>query len=132
MKLLRRLLTLQAVLWFLGGLATIAAPGWVLEGLLGQPPLSQYAWVRAGGVMAVVLALLMVLIAQKIEDLWWWSWAFAALDVGIATVFAVTALVGIPDGAPAWPWWLVAAVNGALGAGLLLGMGQAGQEKPFV
>lgn len=132
MKLLRRLLTLQAVLWSLGGLATIAAPAWVLEGLLGQPPLSQYAWVRAGGVMAVVLALLMVLIAQKIEDLWWWSWAFAVLDVGIATVFAVTALVGVPDAAPVWPWWLVAAVNGALGAGLLLGMGEAGQEKPFV
>ena len=67
MKLLQRLLKAQAGLWSVWGLATIAAPRWVLEGVLGQPPLSQYAWVRAAGVMAVVLALLMVLIAQKIE-----------------------------------------------------------------
>jgi hypothetical protein len=131
-KLLQRLLKLQAALWFIGGFATLAAPAWVLEGLLGQPPLSQYAWVRAGGVMAAVLALLMVLVSQKIEDLWWWSWAFAVLEVGVATVFAMTALIGLPEGAAAWPWWLLAAVNGALGAGLLVGMGLAGQEKPFV
>jgi hypothetical protein len=131
-KLLRRLLTLQSALWFLWGVATLAAPAWVLEGLLRQPPLSQYAWVRAAGVMAVVLALLMALVSQKIEDLWWWSWAFAVLEVGLATVFAITALVGLHDQAAAWPWWLLAALNGALGAGLLLGMGYAGQEKPFV
>lgn len=132
MKLLRRLLKLQAALWFVWGLATLAVPAWVLENLLGQPPLSQYAWIRAAGVMGVVLAMLMVLVAQKIEDLWWWSWAFAVLEVGLATVFAMTASFGLPDRAAAWPWWLLAAMNGALGAGLLVGMGGAGQEKPFV
>ena len=132
MKLLQRLLKVQAALWFVWGLATLAAPAWVLEGLLGQPPLSQYAWVRAAGVMGVVLALLMMLVSQKIEDLWWWSWAFAVLEVGLATVFVMTALVGLPDGAAAWPWWLLGALNGALGAGLLMGMGEAGQQRPFV
>ncbi len=132
MTLLRRLLKLNAALWCIWGLATLTAPAWVLEGLLDQPPLSPYAWIRLGGVMAVVLALLMVLISQKIEDLWWWSWAFAVLEVGVATVCAVTALVGLPDGTPAWPWWVFAAVSAAIGAGLLVGMGIAGNEKPFV
>jgi hypothetical protein len=131
-KLLQRLLKVQAALWFVWGLATLAAPAWVLEGLLGQPPLSQYAWVRAAGVMGVVLALLMMLVSQKIEDLWWWSWAFAVLEVGLATVFVMTALVGLPDGAAAWPWWLLGALNAALGTGLLMGMGEAGQQRPFV
>jgi hypothetical protein len=131
-KLLQRLLKLQAALWFVWGLASVAAPAWLLEGVLGQPPLSQYAWIRAGGVMGVVLSLLMVLVSQKIDDLWWWSWAFAVLEVGLATVFAMTALVGLPQDAAAWPWWLLAALNGALGAGLLVGMAIAGQEKPFV
>jgi hypothetical protein len=131
-KLLQRLLKLDAALWCLWGLATLVAPAWVVEGLLNQPPLSQYAWIRAGGVMSVVLGLLMVLVSQKILDLWWWSWAFAVLEVGVATVCAMTALVGLPQGAAAWPWWALAAVNAAIGAGLLVGMGTAGQEKPFV
>ena len=79
----------------------------------------------------MVLALLMVLVAQKIEDLWWWTWAFAVLEVGLATVFVLTALLGLPDGAATWPWWLLGALNGALGAGLLAGLGEAGQQKPF-
>jgi len=107
------------------------APRWVLEDVLGQPRLAEYAWVRASSVMGIVLALLMVLVAQKIDELWWWSWAFAVLEVGTATIFAGNALFGLPDGAPAWPWWTLAAVNGALGGGLLAGMGVAGQEKPF-
>ena len=83
------------------------------------------------GVMGLVLAMLMVLVAQKIEDLWWWSWAFAILAVGTATVFALTALMGVPAGAPAWPWWALAVISATVGAGLLVGMAQAGEEKPF-
>lgn len=132
MTILRRLLNLSAALWCLWGLVTLVAPAWLLEGVLDQPPLSQYAWIRAGGVMAIVLGLLMVLIAQRIIEVWWWSWAFAVLEVGVATVCAMTALVGLPDGAAAWPWWALAALNAAIGAGLLIGMGAAGQEKPFV
>ena len=37
-----------------------------------------------------------------------------------------------PEGAEAWPFWALAAVNGVFGAGLLVGMGIGGQEKPFV
>lgn len=132
MKLLRRLLKVQAGLWVLWSLAVGLAPRWVLESAFGQPVLDDYVWVRAAAVMGFVLALLMVLVAQRIDELWWWSWAFAVLEAGTATVFAVNALFGVPRGAPAWPYWLLAVVNGGSGAGLLVGMGVAGQEKPLV
>jgi hypothetical protein len=88
--------------------------------------------VRAAAVMGGVLALLMVLVAQKVGEGWWGSWAFALLAVGGATVFALNAIFGVPEGAEAWPFWALAIINGAIGAGLLVGMGIGGQEKPFV
>jgi hypothetical protein len=130
--LLQRLLKVQAALWLVWSLATGLAPAWVLESVFGQPPLGTYVWVRAAAVMGVVLALLMVLVSQKLDELWWWSWAFAVLDVGTGTIFLLNAVFGPQEGSPAWPWWLLALVNGALGAGLLVGLGFAGQEKPFV
>ena len=132
MKLLRRLLKVQAGLWVVWSLAVGLAPRWVLEGAFGQPGLDDYVWVRAAAVMGFVLAMLMVLIAQRIDDLWWWSWAFALLGAGTATVFVINALLGAPPGAPVWPFWLLAVVNGGFGAGLLVGMGLAGQERPLV
>lgn len=132
MKLLRRLLKVQAALWLLWSVATGLFPRWVLEDLFDQPALAEYAWVRAAAVMGAVLALLMVLVAQRIDDLWWWSWAFAVLEVGTATVFAINAIFGVPEGAEAWPFWSLAIVNGLFGAGLLVGMGVGGQERPFV
>lgn len=132
MKLLRRLLKVQAATWLVWSVAIGLFPRWVLEDLFGQPILAEYVWVRAAAVMGVVLALLMVLVAQRIDDLWWWSWAFAVLEVGTATVFAVNAAFGVPAGAEAWPFWALAVLNGGLGAALLVGMGIGGQEKPFV
>ena len=132
MKLLRRLLKVQAALWLIWSIAAGLVPRWVLEDLFGQPVLADYVWVRAAAVMGVALALLMVLVAQRIEEHWWWSWAFALLEVGTATVFAINAAVGVPDGAAAWPFWTIAVLNGLFGAGLLAGMGIAGQERPIV
>ena len=132
MELLRRLLKVQAGLWGLWSVATLVAPAWVVETLLRQPAFDAQVWLRAAAVMGGVLALLMVLVSQKIEDLWWWSWAFAMLEMGTATVFASARLVRTcPKASPAWPWWALALINGALGAGLLVGMGRAGQERPF-
>ncbi|MGZ8629899.1 MAG: hypothetical protein ACXWZF_02895 [Actinomycetota bacterium] len=132
MTLLRRLLKAQAALWFVWSVAVGLVPRWVLEDVFGQPVLADYVWVRAAAVMGIVLALLMVLVAQRIDDLWWWSWAFAVLEVGTATVFVINAMFGVPTGADAWPFWALATVNGLFGAGLLVGMGISGQERPFV
>ena len=132
MTLLRRLLKIDAALWTVSSMAVLLAPGLVVDDLLNQPPSPGYGWLRASAVMGLVLAMLMVLVSQKLDELWWWAWAFAILEVGTATVFALTALFGVPEGAAAWPWWVLAGVNGALGVGFLASLGIAGQEKPFV
>jgi hypothetical protein len=131
MTFLRRVLSAQAALWALFGFVVGIAPGWLLERVAGQPPLTDDAWLRAIGVMAIVLALTMVLVAHRLEDVWWWSWAFVVLEAGTATVFALNALVGLPEGASSWSWWLLASVNGAVGTLDLVGLGLAAQEKPF-
>ncbi len=130
-KLLRRLLEIQAALWGLLGVALLLAPRWSTEGVLGQAPVGDAAWLRLAGVMSLVLAMIMVLVQQHLDEVWWWSWVFALLEVGVATVCVLHALFGVPAGASAWAWWLLGAVSAALGAGLLLGLGYAGQEKPF-
>jgi hypothetical protein len=131
MAFLRRVLSAQAALWAVFGFVVGIAPGWLLETVAGQPALTDDAWLRALGVIAVVLALLMVLVSQRLDDVWWWAWAFVVLEAGTATVFALHALVGLPEGVSAWSWWLLASVNGAVGALDLVGLGLAAHEKPF-
>lgn len=132
MKLLRRTLNVQAILWTAWGVLALVAPRWLVESIMGQPALGDVVWFQTMGVMSLVLALLMVLVSQKLEDVWWWSWAFAVLEIGIATVFVLHALFGLPEGAAAWPWWSLGILDAAFGALLLAGMADAGQEKPFV
>ena len=131
MTFLRRVLNGQALLWAVFGLVIGIAPRWVLDAVAGQPAHSDDAWFRGLGVMAVVLALLMVLVAQRLEDVWWWSWAFVVLEAGTATVFVLHVLFGLPEGSSAWSWWLLACLNGAVGTLDLVGLGLAAQEKPF-
>ena len=131
MKLLQRILKAQAVLWTVWGVVAIVVPGWLVEAAMGQPALGDAVWLQSIGVLSLVLALLMVLVSQKLDDVWWWSWAFAVVDIGLATVCVLHALVGLPDGEAAWPWLVLGGLNAALGAGLLVGMADAGEEKPF-
>jgi hypothetical protein len=63
---------------------------------------------------------------------WWWAWAFAVTDAALATVCGLNALIGPVEGSATLFWWLLAAGNVAFGAGLLIGMAGAGEEKPFV
>ena len=131
MTFLRRTLTFQAALWGIFGAAMAVAPRWVVETVASQPPLPDDALLRALGVMAIVLALLMVLVSQRLEDVWWWAWAFVVLEAGTATVFALHVLIGLPPGVAIWPWWLLALANGAIGVLELIGLGLTAQEKPF-
>lgn len=132
MAFLQRVLKLQAALWAAFGVALALLPGPLIGDLLDQPPLVETAWVRAGGVMAIVLAMLMVLVAQRVADVWWWAWSFAALEAGTATIFVLNAAFGVPVGAPGWPWWTLGAVNAVFGAVDLVGIAAAGREKPIV
>ncbi len=132
MRLLRRLLQLQAALWAAAGVLLLLGPGWLLENVMRQPRLGDVVWLRTLGVMSLVLAMLMVLVQQKLDDVWWWAWAFALLEAGTATVFVLHALFGVPAGASAAAFWILGVANAAFAAGLLLGLGYTSQEKPFV
>jgi hypothetical protein len=130
MSLLRRVLTFDALLSGLVGVALVAVPRFVLVTLLGQPELSDQALIRLLGVASVVLALLMVLIAHRIEELWWWCWAFVVLEAGTATVATFHAAFGVPSGAEAWPWWALGLGSWAFAFALLWGIARAGVETP--
>ena len=131
MTLLRRVLQIQAALWFAGSIAFGVFTRWTVETLMSQPVLSDYAWTRAGAVMGFTLALLMVLISRNLGEIWWWSWAFVLLSLGLAVLFALNAGFGLPPFADAWPWWTLSAVNLVIAIALAVGLAKAGQEKPF-
>ena len=132
MALLRRVLYWMATAWALCGVAVAVAPRWILVSLFDQRPYPDYTYVRATGVMSVGLAMLMVLVAQHLDDMWWFSWTFALVGAALATISALNALFGVPAGSGSLLWWLFAGANTAFTAGVLVGMGRAGQEKPFV
>jgi hypothetical protein len=130
MEVLRRALYFQALIAALSGVALIAIPRVILVTLFGQPQYPDYAWVRLFGIASVGLALLSVLVAQKVEDLWFWSWAFVIEVVGQAVIVTLHAAFGLPRGAAAWPWWALAALLWLIAAALLWGIGRAGTEAP--
>lgn len=130
MNSLRRSLYLGAAFMALTGLLFALAPRFFLVAVLRQLELPDYAGVRLGGVGAVVGAMLMVLVAHKVEDVWWWSWAFVIGAAGFAVVSLVRAIFG-PSGASVLPWWLLAASSLAFGAALVWGLYLASQERPL-
>jgi hypothetical protein len=127
-RLLRRVLYLDALVTSVVGLALIAAPAWAFETLLGQPAALDTAIHRLAGVASFTLALLMVLVAHRVEELWWWCWAFVVLEVGAAAVATLHAAFGLPEGAEAWPWWAVGILSWAFAGAFLWGIARAGAE----
>jgi hypothetical protein len=130
--LLRRVLTWAAALWAAFGVLLVVVPGWLVESILGQPATVEDAWLRVAGLMAIALAAQMVLVAHRIEELWWWSWTFVLLELATAGVSLVNAMFGVPDGAATWPWWLLGIVNGGIGALELGALAKVGTERPTV
>ncbi len=122
----------QAALWAAFGLALVIAPRWVVETVFDQPPLGEEAWLRVSGVMAIALAGLMVLVSHRVEELWWWSWAFVILALASTAVLVLNALVGVPEGAPSWPWWALAGVNAGFALIELAGLAKTGPSaRPY-
>lgn len=130
MAILRRFLYIDALLTAVSGAALAVAPGFFAEDVLSQPPVPDQAWLRLLGTAGFVLALLMVLIAHRVEELWWWCWAFVLSEVGSAAVASIHLLAGLPRGATAWPWWLLAGVSWLFAGGFLWGIARAGVEAP--
>jgi hypothetical protein len=130
-RLLRRALYLQAAVWALAGTALTVAPALVTEGLFAEPPAGEPAWLRIVGIQAFGLALLMVLVAHRADELWWWSWAFALVAVGVAAVATLNAAFGLEPGQSTLFWWLFAGVTIALAFTLLAAVYVTAQENPL-
>jgi hypothetical protein len=130
--LLRRVLTIQAVVWAACGAAIAVAPRFVLVTMFELAPLPDTGYVRIAGILSVSLSLLMVLVARRLEQLWWFAWAFVLAAAASAVVAALDAAFGLPDGASPLLWWVFAAVSTAFTVGLLAGLAKTGTERPPV
>ena len=130
MDLLKRVLLIEAGVWAVCGLAIAVAPRLVLVTIFDLPPLPDQGYVRIAGIFSFCLSLLMVLVARRLADLWWFAWAFVIATAGSAIVAFLNALFGLPDGASPLLWWLFAAASTALTAGLLAGLARTGTERP--
>lgn len=130
MTFLRRVLYLYALFGAVIGVALLTFPRFLLVDLLGQPAYTDYAWVRLVGTHSLGLTLLGVLVGHRVEDLWWWSWAFVAVAFGIAAVTTLHAAFGLPSGAAIWPWMVLAGLAWAIAFGLVWGIARAGLERP--
>ena len=128
MALLRTLLYAHAGLWALVGAALGLVPRFVL---FGQADVGEYAWVRLAGVLLVGLALFMVLVAHRIEDLWWWAWGFVITTGVAAALFTINAAFGVEAGDSSVLWWAGALLSWTLASGMLLGLSRAAREKPL-
>ena|SRR5436309_6352307 len=131
MALLKRVLYLHAGVWAIGGAGLAVFPHIVLLNLFSQVAYGDYAWVRIVGLEAIGLAMLMVLVAQRAQELWWWSWAFVIPTALIAIVAALNAALSLPKFSSSVLWWLLAGISAALAAGLFWGLVRTSKERPL-
>ena len=129
MTLLRRTLYAMAAVWAGCGTLLVVVPRWILVDVFSQVPYPDYGYVRVAGVVSFSAALLMVITAQRLEELWVFCWAFVFAASGTFVVALANALWGRPDGSAALLWWLFAAASLIFAAGLLGGLARAGTER---
>jgi hypothetical protein len=123
-------MTLQAGVWAACGIAIAIAPRFVLVTMFDLPPLPDQGYVRIAGIFSFSLSLLMVLVARRLTELWWFAWAFVIATAGSAIVAGLNALFGLPDGASPLLWWVFAAISTAFTIGLMAGLARTGTERP--
>ena len=86
---------------------------------------------RLTGAGCIALSIFHILVIRKLDDLWWWCWAFVLFDGSVTVISLTHAAVGMPEGSAAWPWWLSGATAAVFTALYLVGLARAGGEKPF-
>ena len=74
---------IQAVVWAACGAAIAVAPRFVLVTMFDLAPLPDTGYVRIAGIFSFSLSLLMVLVARRLEQLWWFAWAFVLATRGL-------------------------------------------------
>jgi hypothetical protein len=132
MPLLRRTLYGMAAVWAGCGISLAVVPRWVLVSVFDQAPYPDYAYVRVAGVLSFSSALLMVITAQRLEDMWVYAWAFVFAAAGTFAVAIANAAWGRPNGSAALLWWVFAAGSLLFTAGLVAGLAKTGSERPPV
>jgi hypothetical protein len=130
MRQLRRALYLQAAVWAAVGVALATVPRFVLVTVFDQPPQAEEAWLRLLGIHAVGLGMLMVLVAHRADEVWWWCWAFALVTVGVTAVVLLNTAFGLAPGQGRLLWWIFSAVSMAFSLALLYGLFVASSENP--
>jgi hypothetical protein len=120
---LRRVLYLEAALWGLKGLLLAVAPSLVLDSIAGIGPYPEYLWVRAAGIFAMSIALLMVLVAQSADENWFWTWAFVFAQGNLTLLFVAKAVFAA--GGNAEVWWICGAASGLMTGLLMWGIARA-------
>jgi hypothetical protein len=131
MNRLRGILYLQAAVWAIVGVALAVAPRFVLVTMFDQSQHQEFAWMRLVGAQSLGLAMLMVLVGHRVEQLWWWSWAFALVTMLTAVVVLLNAAFGLAPHESGVLWWVFAAVATAFSLCLLYGLYAASKEQPF-
>ena len=121
---------IQAVVWAACGAAIAVAPRFVLVTMFDLAPLPDTGYVRIAGIFSFSLSLLMVLVARRLQQLWWFAWAFVLAAAGSAVVAGLNAGFGLPDEVSPVLWWVFAAVSTAFTVGLLAGLAKTGTERP--
>jgi hypothetical protein len=125
------------------GVALLLFPGPMLKALLRTtpgfgfgpielPPEAGTIIARLLGVALIALVMFMILVAQKIEAVWWWSWAFVIADGAAAAIILIRLTFGTPAGAPTLVWWIVLALCLGLGTSLIWGLFKAAQDQPII
>jgi hypothetical protein len=130
MSLLRRTLSVGAVLLLGCSIPLVLIPGTIVEGIMGQEPTDE-VWLRLFGTAGIALAMFHVLIIRKLDDLWWWTWAFVLFDGLSALIVILHAVVGLSPGSSAWPWWAYGVGSAAFAVLYVVGLARAGQARPF-
>jgi hypothetical protein len=147
MGTLRKVLFIHAAVWGVLGVAMMVAPASFVH-LLSSDTLIVFTSFRAGGFVPsigpidtfariigsslLVIAMFMVLVAQKIEAVWWWSWAFVFGDLLVTLIATTHAAFGVSNGASSLPWWIVTVVSVAFAIALLWGLFKAQQDQPII
>jgi hypothetical protein len=131
MSLLRRALGVGAVLVLVLAAPLVVFPRAIVETVMGQGQTPDVVWIRLFGAAGLALALFHVLILRKLDDLWWWCWAFVIFDGLTSLIVILHVSTGLPDGSAAWPWWIFGASSALFMALYVVGLAKAGQEKPL-
>ena len=145
MGTLRKVLFLNAAVWALLGIVCVLFAPSILDSLSYGPPIKAIygfvqsdvaapgtVFVRLLGVAVFAIAMFMVLVAQKIEAVWWWSWGFAIADIAAAAIVVLHLTFGLPTAAPTLQWWIAVILCLGFSLALLWGLFKAQQDQPII